>query len=184
MTAQDIADAIGGRVIGDAGKQVRWLRSVESADESSLVFVEDAKWLPDALASRASVVIAGEFAVQGAYDKTIIVHQHPKLAFARAAVLLHPAVKIPAGIDSSSVVDTSAKIGEGVFVGPHSVIEAGASIGNDTSIGSSCVIGAEVRIGKQCVIKSNVTIYPGAVLGDRVIVHSGAVLGSDGFGYV
>ena len=184
MTAQQIADAIGARVVGDASAQVTALRSVASADEKSLVFVEDPKWLPEALESRARVLVAGEFAAGVASGKTILIAAQPKLAFARAAELLHATTSGEVGIHESAVVHRSAKLGDGVAVGPHSVIEARVMIGSRTRIAANCVIGAGARLGEDCVIKSNVTIYPGAQLGDRVMVHSGAVLGSDGFGYV
>ena len=183
MKAKEIAGAVGARVIGDGAVEVTWARSVASADEHSLTFVEDAKWLPEALASRAAVLIAGEFAAE-ASGKTLLIAAHPKLAFARAAALLHPAEKSGGDIHVTAVIDPSAKIGRDATVGPHSVVEAAAAIGERTIVGANCTIGAGVRIGEDSIIKSGVTIYPGTELGNRVIVHSGAVLGSDGFGYV
>ena len=184
MTAQEIASAVGARVVGDGAVEVKWARSVASADEQSLTFVEDAKWLPEALESRAAAVVAGEFAAGSSGGKTLLIAAHPKLAFARAAALLHPAERSDGDIHVTAVIDASAKIGRDAAVGPHTVIEAGAAIGKRTIIGANCTIGAGVQIGESSVIKPGVTIYPGAELGDRVIVHSGAVLGSDGFGYV
>ena len=208
MTAQEIAAVVGARVVGDASAEVAHPRSVASADERSLVFVEDAKWLPEALESRAAVVVAGEFAAENASGKTVLIAAQPKLAFARAAALLHRSGAASSrvsvqktdanpghqeqdanpghhrGIHASAVVDSSAKLGEEVSVGPHSVVEAGVVIGCRTSIAANCVIGTGATLGEDCVIKANVTVYPQAELGDRVIVHSGAVLGSDGFGYV
>ena len=183
MIAKEIANAVGARVVGDGNVELKWARSVASADEHSLTFVEDAKWLPEALESRAAAVVAGEFAA-GPSGKTLLISPQPKLAFARAAALLHPAEKPDGEIHVTAVVDASAKIGRNVTVGPHAVIGTGAVIGNGTIVGANCAVGAGVRIGADCVIKPRVTIYPGAELGDRVIVHSGAVLGSDGFGYV
>ena len=196
MTAQQIADAIGARVIGDANTEVKYLRSVASADEHSLVFVEDAKWLPEALESKAAVIVTAEFGTEGSNaadksvratrpkSKTLLIAPQPKLAFARAAELLHPREKDRSGIHSTAIVDSSAKLANGVSISPNTVVGAGVAIGERTTIGPNCVIGSGVRMGAHCTIKSNVTIYPRTELGDRVIVHSGAVLGSDGFGYV
>ena len=184
MTAQQIADAVGARVVGDANAEVKWLRSVASADEHSLVFVEDAKWLPEALESHAAAIVTGEFATQTPTNKTLLIAAQPKLAFARAAGLLHPREKDRSGIHSTAIVDSSAKLSNGVSISPNTVVGPGVAIGERTTIGPNCVIGSGVRIGSHCTIKSSVTIYPRTELGDRVIVHSGAVLGSDGFGYV
>jgi UDP-3-O-[3-hydroxymyristoyl] glucosamine N-acyltransferase len=184
MTAQQIADAVGARVIGDGTREVKHLRSVVSADEQSLIFVEDAKWLPEALASRAAALIASDFATVNSAGKTIIVAAQPKLAFARVQALLQARPNYAAAIHANAIVDAAAHLGPNVFVGPHSVIEANASIGERTRIAANCVIGTGVKLGRDCDIRSNVTIYPGADIGDRAIIHSGAVLGGDGFGYV
>lgn len=184
MTAQQVAEAVGARVIGDPNAQVKWLKSVAAADERSLVFVEDPKFLADALASQARVIVTGEFASDARSSATLLIAAQPKLAFARAAALLHPEQKSSAGVHDSAVVDASAKLGRHVSVGAHAVIEASAVVGDECVIGPNCFVGAGVRMGTRCVLKSNVSIYSGTSLGDRVIVHAGAVLGSDGFGYV
>jgi UDP-3-O-[3-hydroxymyristoyl] glucosamine N-acyltransferase len=148
------------------------------------VFVEDEKNLALALESRASAVIAGEFAVQKPCAKPLIVATQPRLAFARAARLLRPPLEHRPGIHASAIVDSSAKLAKSVTVEARVVIGESAEIGGNSWIGAGCVIGAHVNIGPECELYPNVTIYPGTRLGHRVIVHAGAVLGSDGFGYV
>ncbi len=160
------------------------MKSVGSADEQSLIFVDDSKFLAEALASKAAVIIAGEFAAEAQTRATLLIAAQPKLAFARAAALLHPAAKRAAGIHESAQVDSSARIGNNVHVGPNTVIARGAVVGDDCSIGPNCFLADGVRLGRQCTLKSNITIYSGTTLGDRVILHAGVVLGSDGFGYV
>ncbi len=61
--------------------------SMESATPDDLVFVEDEKHLAAALQSRAGAVIAGEFAASVTCARPLLVSDHPKLAFARAARL-------------------------------------------------------------------------------------------------
>jgi UDP-3-O-[3-hydroxymyristoyl] glucosamine N-acyltransferase len=184
MTAQQIADAVGARVVGEAAAKVKWVKSVASADEHALVFVDDPKFLPEALASKAVVIVAGEFAADSQTRATLLIAAQPKLAFARAAALLHADARPQPGVHPSAVVDASARVGKNVTVAPNSVISAKAVIGNHSVIGPNCFIGEGVRIGSECVLKSNVTIYPCTTLGGRVTLHAGVVLGSDGFGYV
>ena len=184
MIAQQIADAVGARVIGDAGAQVKWVKSVASADEQSLVFVEDSKFLEEALASKAAVIVAGEFAAEAKANATLLIAAQPKLSFARAAALLHANHEAQRGVHSTAVVDASARLGKGVFVGPHAVVSANAVVGENSVVGANSFVGEGVKIGSDCVLKPNVTIYPGTTLGNRVILHAGVVLGSDGFGYV
>jgi UDP-3-O-[3-hydroxymyristoyl] glucosamine N-acyltransferase len=182
---QRIAEAVGARLIGDGAIEIAGVASIEAATQSDLVFVEDEKYLRAALQSEAAAVIAGEFA-NASSVKPVLVSDHPKLAFARAARLLYavPRREGPASVHAASTVHSSAILGSGVIVGQGAVVGARACIGENTRIGAGCAIMADVKIGRDCEIYPNVTIYPGSTLGDRVVVHAGAVLGSDGFGYV
>jgi UDP-3-O-[3-hydroxymyristoyl] glucosamine N-acyltransferase len=184
---QDIADALGVRLIGDGRVEVNGLASIESASPGDLVFVEDEKHLAAALQSRAGAVIAAaRFTEMMPSGKPLLLADHPKLAFARAAQMLRDgAASIPQqSVHESALVHSSARVSMGVSVGERAVIGEAAEIGENTQIGAGSVIGVGVKIGRSCEIYPNVTIYPGTTLASRVIVHAGAVLGSDGFGYV
>jgi len=188
-TLQQIAEAVGARLIGDGRTEVSAVASMESAAAGDIVFVEDEKHLAAALQSRAGAIIAGEFAASVTCARPLLVSDHPKLAFARAARFLREGSS-PDGsteqgtVHSSAVIHSSAVLGPGVLVEERAVVAEGVQIGEKTRIGAGCAIGAGVRIGHHCEIYPTVTIYSGTTLGDRVIVHAGAVLGSDGFGYV
>jgi UDP-3-O-[3-hydroxymyristoyl] glucosamine N-acyltransferase len=188
---QHIADAVGARLLGDGRVEIRSVASIASASSSDLVFVEDEKHLSAAMQSGAGAIIAGEFAVTNALARArsvpLLISDHPKLAFARAARALQdsPAVdSTQAFAHASAVIHSSVVLGPGVYVEERAVVSEQARIGADTRIGAGTVLGASVSIGSHCDIFPNVTIYPGTTLGNRVIVHAGAVLGSDGFGYV
>jgi UDP-3-O-[3-hydroxymyristoyl] glucosamine N-acyltransferase len=181
---QQMAEAVGVRLIGDGHAEVSGVASIESASKDDLVFVEDQKHLGAALRSRAGAVIAGEFAASAGADRPLLISDHPKLSFARAARVLRGGAVRQGGVHATAVVHSSAKLGAGVSVEERAVVADGARIGEGTRVGAGSAIGAGVSIGKDCEIYPNVTIYPGATVGDRVIVHAGAVLGSDGFGYV
>jgi UDP-3-O-[3-hydroxymyristoyl] glucosamine N-acyltransferase len=180
---QHIAEAVGARLIGEGRVEVSAVASIESASPSDLVFVEDEKHLPAALRSRAGAVIAGEFAASVLCDRPLLISDHPKLGFARAARLLREELALD-GSAQRGTVHATAVIHSTVVLGPGISVGERAQIGEHTRIGAGCTVGAGVRIGHQCEIYPNVTLYPGTTLGDRVMVHAGAVLGSDGFGYV
>lgn len=188
-TLQQIAEAVGARVIGDDRVQVSAVASIESASPDDLVFVEDEKHLAAALQSRAGAVLAGDFAASASHDRPLLISDQPKLAFARAARALRQQSlsegdSEQGSVHPTAVIHSSVVLGPSVSVDECAVIADGASIGEHSWIGAGCAIGADVKIGHDCEIYPNVTIYPGALLGDRVTVHAGAVLGSDGFGYV
>jgi UDP-3-O-[3-hydroxymyristoyl] glucosamine N-acyltransferase len=182
-----IADAVGARLVGSDQAEIGSVASIESASSNDLVFVEDEKHLAAALQSRAGAIIAGEFAASSGSGKPLLITDHPKLAFSRAARILHAnsAGDSPQErIHPTAVVHPLAKVASTVRVEARAVINENAEIGEGSRVGSGCAIGASVKIGRECEIYPNVTLYPGTSLGDRVIVHAGAVLGSDGFGYV
>jgi len=181
---QQIAEAVGVRLIGDGRVEVRGVASIESASQDDLVFVDDEKHLSAALRSRAGAVIAGEFAASAPSDRPLLISDHPKLSFARAARVLRGGSVGQGGVHSTAVVHCSAELGDGASVEERAVVAEGARIGEGTRVGAGSAIGSGAGIGRDSEIYPNVTIYPGTKLGDRVIVHAGAVLGSDGFGYV
>ena len=184
---QQIAEAVEARLQGDGNVRVRGVASIASASPDDLVFVEDDKHLASASGSPAAAVIVGQFAAGASSSKPLLISDHPKLAFARAARFLADHDQDEARKESvhpSAVVHASARLAPGVVVEERAVIGEKADIGPKTRIGAGATIGTRVKIGRDCEIYPNVTIYPGTSLGDRVIVHAGAVLGSDGFGYV
>jgi len=183
---EEIADAVGARLIGDCSRAVSGVASIRAAEQDDLIFVEDEKYLAAALQSRAGAVIAPKSAASAASSMPLLISDHPKLAFARAARLfVEPASEQQAAaVHPTAVVHESVVLARGVCVAERAVIGAGAEIGDHTQIGAGCALADRVRIGRGCHLYPNVTIYPGTILGDRVIVHAGAVLGSDGFGYV
>src|SRR5437763_10345453 len=85
---QQIAEALGMRLIGDSSLHVTGVASIESASADDLVFVEDEKHLARALQSRAVAVIAREFAAATPSGKALLITDYPTLAFARAARML------------------------------------------------------------------------------------------------
>ena len=181
----EIAERVGARLIGNDRVEITGVKSIANAGPGDLIFVEDEKHLAAALGSNASAIIAGSFAQSAhANSKALLIAAHPRLAFARAAALLHDSGERKPGIHPSAVVLSTAKVASTATIDPGSVISEGVRIGERTWIGAGTVIGDGVEIGEDCKIHPRVTIYPGARLGNRVIVHAGAVLGSDGFGYV
>ena len=183
-TLQELAEFTAARLIGDGNVKVERVASIAQAKPSDLVFVQDEKDLSRALASRATAVIAGEFAVSSAHAKPLLIAADPRLAFCRAGALLHPPKTYPAGVHPTAVVDPSAVIAAGVAIDAHAVIGANVAIGQRAHIGANCSIGDGVMIGDDCDLFPCVVVYSGTTLGRRAIVHAGAVLGSDGFGFV
>jgi UDP-3-O-[3-hydroxymyristoyl] glucosamine N-acyltransferase len=183
LTARAVADIAGGSLHGDSGVEVTGIATPGTATASSVIFVEDPKRLPEALASGAGLILAGRFAESDG-TRALVICDNPRLAFARVGRRLTAPPPPAPGIHATAVVDPSATLGTGVSVGPRAVVDGGAAIGDRVAIGPGTHVGRGVRIGADSVLRSNVTVYPGTEIGARVVVHAGTVLGSDGFGYV
>jgi UDP-3-O-[3-hydroxymyristoyl] glucosamine N-acyltransferase len=177
-----LAERLGAEVDGlPFDPMISGVSSIAAAHPGCLVFAEEEASFAAALASAAAAVLVGP--QMTAAGKPTLRTPQPRLAFARAAVLLRGPQPAPS-IHPTAVLAPGVQIGSGVSIAAHTSLDEGVSIGAATSIGSGSVIGAGVRIGSHCRIYPRVVIYPGATLGDRVVVHAGAVLGADGFGYV
>jgi UDP-3-O-[3-hydroxymyristoyl] glucosamine N-acyltransferase len=184
QTLQSLAEFTATRLIGDGDLVITSVASIGQAQAGDLVFVQDEKFLEQALASSASAVIAGEFAASSAGCKPLLIAAHPRLAFARAGALLHPPKTYACGVHPTAVVHASAKVASSAAIDAHGVVEANAVIGERSHIGAGCCIGEGVVIGDDCDLYPRVVIYSGTTLGRRVVVHAGTVLGADGFGFV
>lgn len=181
-TVQQIATAIGGRVIGDASASIAGVASLHSAGPTDLTFIESERQMEEAQMSSAGCVIVPETVTWEA--RSLIQVKHPKLAFAKAITLFYPPKRPPQGVHPTAIIAPDAHIGQGVAIGPYVVIETGVRIDSHAIIGAGVYIGEDCVIGPDCILHPRVTLYPHVHLGARVIVHAGSVLGSDGFGYV
>ena len=185
ISARRLAEELGGELHGNGDVEVLGVAPASEAGEGSVTFADAPAHLEQALASRASVVLAGLDAPRGLpTGKTLIRVKQPRAAFAKAVALFHPPEVPPPGIHPTAIVASSVTIGAGVHVGAYAVIKDGATIGARSVIDAGVVVGAGAAVGEECVLHPRVVLYPRVVLGHRVIVHAGSVIGSDGFGYV
>ena len=83
----------------------------------------------------------------------------------------------------SAIIDSSAIIGENVYIGAYAVIEAGVKIGANSKIYPHTFLDNNVVIGENTTLYSGVKVYDGCVIGKNCILHSGVVIGADGFGF-
>ncbi|HXE34431.1 MAG TPA: UDP-3-O-(3-hydroxymyristoyl)glucosamine N-acyltransferase [Verrucomicrobiae bacterium] len=181
QTARSLAEAVGAKLEGDGGVELRGVAAPERAGAHDLIYVEKAKHAERASASAARCVIAAEnIALPG---KAVLRTAQPKLAFAKAAALILGKAPIATGIHPSAIVAPLARVSASAGIGPFSVIGEDARVGERTQIGAHSVIGAGCWIGDDCRIHPRVTLYAGVRIGHRVEIHSGAVIGADGFGY-
>jgi len=180
-TVGKIARHIQGEPLGDESLVIQEVSTIEAAREGSLVFAENEAYFQRAEASQASCIIAPR--AQRSSQKTLILVDSPRLAFAKAITLYHPP-KVPRpGVHPSSVLGEHVYLGSAVSIGPFVAIGDRVQIGDRAVIGPCCVIGDDCVIGADSVLRANVTLYDQVRIGCRVLIHAGSVIGSDGFGF-
>ena len=182
----ELALALGGelRPVSAAAQPVHGVAGPRTAGAETLVFAEDERSLAAAAAGKAGgILLSAELAAQAGEEKPLLVVAQPRLAFARAALLLRT-VQAPSGVDPQASVAPTARLAPGVSIGPFAVIGEDVQLAEGVHIGPGAVVGAGCMLGARCHLYPRAVLYPGVLMGERVIVHAGAVLGSDGFGYV
>ncbi len=182
LTANELAAFLGAKLVGNNNSTVSGVALPESAKPEDLIYVESARHQRRAEHSAAQCVLVPEGLLLK--NKTTLVVDNPKLAFAKASTRLRPNFSPPPGIHASAVVASSTLLKPNVFIGPYVVIEDEVEIGEGSIVEAFCFLGRGSSIGGKCRLHPRVTLYAGAKLASRVEVHSGAVIGSDGFGYV
>ncbi len=183
MNSRDIADRLGAEHVGE-DIRITGLASLSGASPSDLSFLEDLKFLRDAAGSSAGALIVPETALEKLPNRTLLVAQHVRLAFAKAGELFSGTASNAAAIDASAVIDPSSSIGDRASIGPLTFIGPGVKVGRGTVIGPNCALLGDCEIGEDCHLVARVAVYPKTKVGDRAVLHAGCVLGSDGFGFV
>ena len=179
MKAREIADLVGGEIVGDPDVDVLRVASIDSAAAGEIAFAERNA----AISTNASCVLVPlDFSYH--VPLATIKVKDPKLAFAHTAAILHPPAQREPQIHPSAVISETAKLGDLLFVGAFVCIGDNSSIGSGTQFRAGSKVGDNVSIGKNCILHPNTFVEDGCTIGNNVILHSGVVIGADGFGYV
>lgn len=182
FTCAQIAQHLGGEVIGDGSLALTGFAPAASAKAGDLTFAENAEYFAAANQSAAAaILVADDF---GPSAKTLVKVKNARAAFARVLPLFFPEPAFAPGIHPSAVVSATAQVDPSAHIGPCCVVEDRAVIGPRVVLESQIHIGENCRLGEDTHLFPNVSIYPNTQIGKRVRIHAGTVVGSDGFGYV
>lgn len=185
ITVAELADLTGAKLAGraDGDLVITDVAPLDVAGEKSLSFLDNIKYKPDFLKTKAGACFVHEAHVSEAPDSvTLLVSNHPYKAYALSAQKLYPAECGSAEISEAAHIDSSAEIAKGVTIGPGVVIGPDVKIGAQSWIEAGVVIGRGVQIGAYCRIGPGSTISH-AILGDYVRLYPGVRVGQDGFGF-
>lgn len=178
----EIAEALGGRVLGDGKVLISKVASAANAKFGDISFINDSKYQKALVDSQASAWVLREKDL-GLTDLPRIVVDNPYAYFAKISALLNPAAPITLGIAPTAVIAKSAAIPDSCSIGALVVIGDNVVLGENVVIGHGCVIENDVVISANTRLEPNVTIKHHCEIGENCHIFSGAVIGSDGFGY-
>jgi UDP-3-O-[3-hydroxymyristoyl] glucosamine N-acyltransferase len=185
LTAQAVADLVGGRLLGDGDVRIATIGPLSRAGPEALSFAVSARYATDLSTSRAGAVLIPEELAEGPCGSPArIIVRDPYQALVRVIRALFP-VHIPeSGIDPTARIGAGARLGPGVFIGPHVVLGRDVQLGARTRLAEHVSLGDGVVVGDDVVLGPGAVCYAGTQLGNRVVLKAGAIIGGDGFGYL
>ena len=180
-TLEQIADHIGGEVMGDKAFQVDSVGTLQAAKANQISFLSNTKYKKYLVNTDAGAVIIHASMASDVPSNAIVVHD-PYIAYAKVASLLNPIENAYEGVHPSAFVDESSQIHPTASIAAQVVIEAGVELAEDVVIGPGCVLLNDVKVGKGTRLIANITLCQSVTIGKNGIIHPGSVIGADGFG--
>ena len=185
LTAQAVADLVGGRLLGDGEVQIEVVRSLDRAGPDALSFAVSSRYAADLRSSRAGAVLVPEdLAAEAGGPRTRIVVGDPYSALVRVLRALFPQEVAASGIDPTVRIGAGTVLGDQVSIGPFSVVGRNVRLGARSRLAQHVTLGDGVVVGEDAVFGPGVVCYAGSWIGSRVVLKAGAVIGGDGFGYL
>lgn len=189
LTLQDIANSVGGELVGRGDVLIRALCPLDEPRRDALSFCKSSK-SSKLLESISNSECAAFLVSKNISDLSLFKGINLVLVDNPFESLLELVpVFFPKKIQSPTV-------------SPFADVHPTARLGQGVAIGAFCSIGPNVVIGDGVVIHPQTTVYEGALIGARSIIHSGAVIrescelgedcvvqngaiiGADGFSYL
>ena len=180
-TLGEIAQLLGGTVIGRDNVVIENIRPIDEAGVSDITFVANKKYLKRLKTTKAAAIIASpEVREEG---KNLVLVPDPYAAFGRLLTLFYPLEHGYGDISPDAHIEEGAAVSPEATVFPRVFISAGAKIEKGAVLYPGVFIGRNASVGEKSILYANVTVYHDCLIGKGVILHSGVVVGSDGFGF-
>jgi UDP-3-O-[3-hydroxymyristoyl] glucosamine N-acyltransferase len=185
LTAQAVADLVGGRLLGDGAVTIRTVRPLDRAGPEALSFAISTRYAEELRASRAGAVLVPDALAEAEPGpRTRIVVRDPYAALTRVMGILFPSASVKPGVDATARIGPGSVLGTDVRLGPFVVLGRGVRLGDRCQLAEGVSLGDQVSVGEDTVIGPRVVCYRGSTIGSRVVLKAGAVIGGDGFGYL
>ncbi len=184
FTAQEIAEALGGSVEGNAEIKVSGVSEINAGKPQTLSFLANPKYEKYIYTTKASVVLVNDsFTPTDTVETTLIRVPDAYAAMASLLQMYEQSKPKKVGIEEPSFISKSATVGKNVYIGAFAYIAENVTIGDNVQIYPNAYIGDKTIIADNTKIYAGVKVYSHSKIGANCIVHSGAVIGADGFGF-
>jgi UDP-3-O-[3-hydroxymyristoyl] glucosamine N-acyltransferase len=185
LTAQAVADLVGGRLLGDGAVRIHTVRPLDKAGPDALSFAISGRYATGLGTSRAgAVLVPEELAGSDPGPLVRIVVSDPYSALVRVVRALFPDDPPTSGIDSTARVGAGTELGADVSIGPFVVLGRNVRVGARSRLAQHVTLDDGVILGEDTVIGPGAVCYRGSRIGSRVVLKAGAVIGGEGFGYL
>jgi UDP-3-O-[3-hydroxymyristoyl] glucosamine N-acyltransferase len=178
---QELADYLGGRVVGDATVRINGLGTLDNAVAGQITFLANPKYAAKLQTTAASAIVMPAAAESCGCSGIIV--DSPYLAFARLLTLFTSRPRVVKGVMNGSFVGERVQLGAEPSVYPGVTIADGVTIGDRVTLHPNVTLYEGVVVGDDVTLHAGVSIREGCRIGNRVTIHNGTVIGSDGFGY-
>jgi len=184
FTAKAIAEFLQGEVIGNPEVKVNNVAKIEEGKPGTLAFLANPKYHKYLYTTEASIVLINkDLELEKEVDATLIKIENAYESFAKLLELAEQARPVKQGISELAFIDKTAKVGDGVYIGPFVYVGENVVIEDHVKLFPQVFIDDNVVVKKNSTLNSGVKVYHECQIGENCIIHSGAVIGSDGFGF-
>ena len=185
ITANQLAQLVGGTVEGNGDVVIRNYAKIEEATEGCLTFLANPKYTHFIYTTQASaVLVRNDFVPEHQLDTTLVRVEDPYKTLADLLNMVGAQMQpTHVGIEQPSYVAEGVDLPDDVYIGAFAYVGRGVKIGKNVKIFPQVYVGDGVTLGDDVILYPGAKIYHGCQVGNRCIVQSGAVIGSDGFGF-
>lgn len=183
ITLKELAEWLGGEVIGDDQAVVSGAAPFELAGPSEITYAFRPAYLKKIADTGAKAVIVPQNYLAGESKKILVRVKNPYAAFAKVLQRFYPPKHPDGWVHPTAAISLDTVVSDTAYIGAGATLEKGVVCGDRVKIYPGVYLGEDVQVGDDAVIYPNVTILKRCRIGSRVIIHAGTVIGSDGFGF-
>ncbi len=182
LTVSELAQRLGGKVVGDGDVVVTGIAPLSSACTEDVTFLADARLADKLSDTQACAVIVANEHPQA--EMPLICVDNVMAAVSEVLTMLSPPEDLPpVGVHTKADIAQDAKLGEVVAVGSGVVVGSGAKIADGVVLCANVTVGAGATIGEKTILYPGTVVISGCRIGRNCRIGPGAVIGSVGFGY-